>query len=178
VLYVTHDQAEAMSLSDRIAVMQGGAILQLATPDEIYDRPVDRFVAEFIGDPPINLLECEVSLSGGAASAATALHRALPLGRGAVRAGPQLLAIRPHDVQLRGEAGPGCAPATVRFIENLGAEHVLHLDYGDTLLRAVAPPGFAAEGSVLHVALPAHRLLLIDRASEAVVALDRREIAA
>jgi multiple sugar transport system ATP-binding protein len=178
VLYVTHDQIEAMSMSDRIAVMQGGAILQLATPDEIYDRPVNRFVAEFIGDPPINLLACDIAVTGGAVMATTALHRGLPLGRGAARAGSHLLGIRPHDVHLRREPGAGSASAQVRFVENLGAEHVLHLAYGDTLLRAVAAPGFAGEGEVVHVTFPPHRLLLIDRESDAVVALDRSEIAA
>ena len=58
MLYVTHDQVEAMSMSDRIAVMREGQLQQLGTPDEIYHRPVNRFVAEFIGDPPINVLPC------------------------------------------------------------------------------------------------------------------------
>ncbi len=178
VLYVTHDQVEAMSMSDRIAVMQAGAMLQLATPDAIYDRPVNRFVAEFIGDPPINLLPCDIVVTGGEAVANTPLHRGLPLGSGRVRPGPHLLAIRPHDVQPQREPGVGSAAAPVRFVENLGAEHVLHLEYGDTLLRTMAAPGFAGEGEVLHVSFPPHRLLLIDPQSEAVVALDRRDIAA
>ena len=60
VLYVTHDQAEALSMSDRIAVMRDGEIVQVASPDDVYHRPVNRFVAEFIGDPPLNLIPCEV----------------------------------------------------------------------------------------------------------------------
>jgi multiple sugar transport system ATP-binding protein len=65
VLYVTHDQAEALSMSDRVAVMRDGEIVQVATPEEIYRQPIDRFVAEFIGDPPLNLIPCEVSIDAG-----------------------------------------------------------------------------------------------------------------
>jgi multiple sugar transport system ATP-binding protein len=178
VLYVTHDQVEAMSMSDRIAVMRDGAILQLGTPEDIYHRPVDRFVAEFIGDPPINLLPCEVQRSGAFLSAATALHPQLPLGRGSVEPGHHWLAVRPHDIHAGREAATGTAPSAVRFVENFGSEHVLHFTYGEELARVVVPPHFAAEGDIVHVALDPRRLHLIDRASERVVPLERLEAAA
>ena len=76
VLYVTHDQAEAMSMSDRIAVMRGGRLQQVGKPEEIYHRPVNRFVAEFIGDPPINLLPCTVRPGTGGAAVSSPLSPA------------------------------------------------------------------------------------------------------
>lgn len=100
VLYVTHDQVEAMSMSDRIAVMREGTILQIGTPDEIYLRPINRFVAEFIGDPPINIISCEVVNRGREMAFHTALHGPAPIGRVGIAAGPHLIAVRPHDFKL------------------------------------------------------------------------------
>lgn len=178
VLYVTHDQLEAMSLSDRIAVMHAGEILQFGTRDKIYDRPVDRFVAEFIGDPPINILACEVVVERGATTAATALHRGLRLGPADIPPGRHLLAVRPHDVAVSRLPGTASAPAAVRFVEELGAESVLHFDYGAEMLRAIAAPDFAAEGAILHITLPPHRLHLIERDSGMVVRSPAAEQAA
>jgi multiple sugar transport system ATP-binding protein len=178
VLYVTHDQVEAMSMSDRIAVMRDGAILQFGTPEDIYHRPVDRFVAEFIGDPPINLLPCEVQRAGPLLWASTALHTTVPLGRGSVEPGRHWLAVRPHDIHAGRESGKDTAPATVRFVENFGSEHVLHVGYGEELARIVVAPRFAGEGDTVHIVLDPQRVHLIDRTSERVVPLDRLEAAA
>src|SRR5258708_4665735 len=135
VLYVTHDQLEAMSMSDRIAIMKDGEILQIAAPDEIYDRPCNRFVAEFIGDPPINIVACDVAQAAGGVVVSTALHAGLELGRRDLAAGRHLLGFRPHDVEIGPAAVPGSAAATVRFVEALGAESVLHVPYADVLIR-------------------------------------------
>ncbi len=170
VLYVTHDQLEAISLSDRIAVMRLGELQQVGTPEEIYEQPANRFVAEFIGDPPINLVPCEVAVSGREVAVTTALHGPLPLGSGEIAPGPHLLGIRPHDLRLSREAGPNSAETQVRVVENLGAEHVLHLDYGDMLVAATVAPNFAEEGDSLFVSLDPERLHLIDSGSEQVVA--------
>jgi multiple sugar transport system ATP-binding protein len=170
VLYVTHDQLEAMSMSDRIAIMKDGEILQLATPDEIYDRPCNRFVAEFIGDPPINIVACDVVEEGGAIVGSTALHAGLALGRRDVAAGRHLLGFRPHDVDVALRPRPGSAAATVRYVETLGAESVLHVDYGGEMVRVVAPPDLVAAGATVHLAMRADRLLLIERGSDRVVA--------
>jgi multiple sugar transport system ATP-binding protein len=170
VLYVTHDQLEAMSMSDRIAIMKDGEILQLATPDEIYDRPVNRFVAEFIGDPPINLVACDVVEAGRGVVVSTARHAGLDLGRRDIAAGRHLLGFRPHDVEISPGAAPGSAAATVRFVEALGAESVLHVAYGEEMIRVVGPPEPPAVGTVIHLTLRHDRLLMIERASDRVVA--------
>ncbi len=178
VLYVTHDQVEAMSMSDRIAVMNAGELQQYGTPDEIYNRPRNRFVAEFIGDPPINLLPCEIKTVAGRMVADTACHRGLVLGRGRIDPGRHWLAIRPHHIVAAPAPGVGWAPAIVRFVENLGAEHVLHVEYGDSLARVVVAPGFAGEGETVHLAIDPARAHLIDGASGDAVPLAPAEAAA
>ncbi|WP_340109956.1 ABC transporter ATP-binding protein [Pikeienuella sp. HZG-20] len=163
VLYVTHDQVEAMAMSDRIAVMHDGVIEQVGAPEDIYHRPATRFVAEFIGDPPINLLPCRVTRDGGRLSAATALHGALELAPRDIDGGDFLIGVRPHDVLLSKTGGDGHARTTVRFVENLGVEHVLHCDYGDDLIALTAPPGFASAGETIWLGLDERRLHLIGR---------------
>jgi multiple sugar transport system ATP-binding protein len=177
ILYVTHDQVEAMSMSDRIAVMSMGELQQVGTPEEIYRRPRNRFVAEFIGDPPINLIPCEVQSSGNQVTVTTAGHRNLLLGRGAAPAGRHWLGIRPHDIRIVSAAGSE-APSTVRFIETLGAEEVLHVEYGDQLLQVVTPTAQAREGDRISLQFDLRRALLIDATSDAVLPLEPFGVAA
>lgn len=169
VLYVTHDQIEAMSMSDRIAIMHDGELLQLGSPDEIYHRPVNKFVAQFIGDPPINLIDCDIKVSGGLAVAKTAVHGDLQLGRRRIVDGSHVLGVRPHDVLVSASAQEGYEATTVRFVENLGSEHVLHVEYGNDLVATVAPPGFASADDTVFIRIASHRVHAIDRQSERVV---------
>jgi len=165
VLYVTHDQVEAMAMSDRIAVMRQGVIEQIGTPHEIYHRPRTRFVAEFIGDPPINLVPCQVAQG----RAATALHEAIALRVSDAPQGRHLLGIRPHDLKLAREKSAGAARTIVRFVENLGAEHVAYVDYGDAIAAAIMRPGFAAPGDQLWASVNAARVHLIRGDNDQVV---------
>ncbi|MEX2201916.1 MAG: ABC transporter ATP-binding protein [Dongiaceae bacterium] len=161
ILYVTHDQVEAMSMSDRIAVMRAGELLQVGTPDEIYHRPVDRFVAEFIGDPPINILPCDVSVSGGGVSVRTALHGPIALTLHDVPQGRHWLGVRPHHFRLAEAGESGAAASIVRFVENLGAEHIIHVDYGDQLAAVATVPHAAAIGDRVAIAIEAGSAHLI-----------------
>lgn len=169
VLYVTHDQLEAMSMSDRIAIMNDGDIVQIGTPLEIYNRPTHRFVAEFIGDPPINLVDCTVRDGQGRTIVQTA-HQTLafpsPLSG---TAGRHLLAVRPHGVIIRSDASADSMTATVNLVENLGVEHVVHFNYGDDRLRATVKPGQAKEGDIVHVSLDVRHSHLIDAATGMVL---------
>ncbi|GGF55206.1 sugar ABC transporter ATP-binding protein [Azorhizobium oxalatiphilum] len=120
-VYVTHDQAEAMTMSDRIAVMMGGELLQFGTPDEIYAEPVDIRVAEFIGSPRINVLEAR-SDGQGAASAG-------PIAFSLANAKPQGEVVR---VAFRPEAAELAAPDTglagrVEHTENFGSDLFVHV---------------------------------------------------
>lgn len=165
-------------MSDRIAVMRDGELLQVGAPEEIYHEPANRFVAEFIGDPPINIVPCHVSMAAGMARASTALHPNIEIGRLPPRAGSYLLGIRPHDAHLDDSDADGAASTTVRFVENLGHEHILHVDYGQCLLAVAAPPCAARVGDTVSVRLDARRLHLIDPHSELVLTPERTRAAA
>jgi ABC-type sugar transport system ATPase subunit len=138
MVYVTHDQEEAMTLGQRIAVLRDGRLEQVAPPDELYARPENLFVAQFIGSPPMNVLAGR--LAGEVVAAADAALRAA-----VVRDGLSV-GVRPHDLALA-EAGaspaPGAAalPASVALVEPLGHAAVVHLDLEDgSRVSLVAPP--------------------------------------
>ena len=161
-------------MSDRIAVMREGRLEQIGTPDEIYNQPATRFVSEFIGDPPINMLECTVRRSGAHATTTSALQEVLDLGALDVPEGTHTLGIRPHDLRVARVEHPGHARTTVRFLENLGAEHVLHLDYGRGLLAAVTPPGFAAPGEDVWIHADARHVHVIRNDNDQVLHAEKR----
>ena len=121
-IYVTHDQVEAMTLADRIVVLNNGKVEQIGTPAEVYSNPASTFVASFIGAPPMNLLRAELSDSG--------LHiggHVLP-HRGGHR-GPVTFGIRPERAHLNGAAeGP---EVEVQVVEELGAHRLIHGRLGD-----------------------------------------------
>ena len=131
MIYVTHDQVEAMTLGDRIAVLKKGVLQQVADPFTLYQRPANQFVAGFIGSPPINLFPAELRLeSGGAALDAGGQSFALPAelaGRlRSARTNRVVVGVRPEDVLLARE-GPGVAVmASVEVREPLGNEVLVH----------------------------------------------------
>ncbi|RVT99434.1 ABC transporter ATP-binding protein [Rhodovarius crocodyli] len=141
-LYVTHDQAEALTMADRIAVMQGGELLQLAPPAEIYDNPADIRVAGFIGSPRMNLLPAEVREDGMVMLAGRAT------GMATRARGPVTLGIRPEALCIDSTGWP----VRVNHTEYLGESLLLHTRLGETELLLRAEPGTrAAPGDVLHV---------------------------
>jgi multiple sugar transport system ATP-binding protein len=116
-VYVTHDQVEAMTLGQRVAVLRGGVLQQCDTPEKLFDRPANLFVAAFIGSPAMNLIEA-VAEDGEARFGSCRV----PLPAGSPLRGPFILGIRPHDVKL---GGPGLS-ARVQVVERLGTEtHVV-----------------------------------------------------
>jgi multiple sugar transport system ATP-binding protein len=145
-LYVTHDQTEAMTMGDRVAVLRGGTLQQLATPQELYENPANLFVASFIGSPPMNLYEGEISgsadrlvLSLGSQKLALPAesghrHRVLEAGRGR-----KLVAgIRPEDLTVAdGETADQQATLTalVELVELLGNESLVHFSTDATRVR-------------------------------------------
>ena len=143
MIYVTHDQVEAMTMGDRICVMNEGAIMQVAEPLELYHRPKNRFVAGFIGSPPMNLFAGVVRQeSRGAffAGDGPGIPLVVPLGGAGGRnlaghAGvPVVLGVRPEDVHDAGEPGwdrrEGAVDAVLELAEPMGAETHLHLSAG------------------------------------------------
>jgi ABC-type sugar transport system ATPase subunit len=143
VVYVTHDQEEAMTLSGRIAVMRDGALEQVAPPLEIYAAPANTFVARFIGAPAMNLLPTAVA--------------GIEAPAGAVAG------IRPQDVRVGPE---GARRATVDLVEPRGPDYVLHLNLDGSntpLLAVVSGPAPPAIGAGVFVTLPPDRLHIFDQ---------------
>jgi multiple sugar transport system ATP-binding protein len=152
-IYVTHDQTEAMTMGDQVAVMRGGLLQQLAAPQELYDRPSNMFVAEFIGSPSINLYEAE--LEEGSAAVNVGGQR-LELPPSVVSARPALQAftgrtvivgIRPEDLLLEGKpAGSGDTLAgQVELVESLGSEMLVHFSVDAPRVHAEGAQAIAEE---------------------------------
>ncbi|HEX2283348.1 MAG TPA: sn-glycerol-3-phosphate ABC transporter ATP-binding protein UgpC [Mycobacterium sp.] len=129
-LYVTHDQEEAMTLSDRMVVMRDGRMAQEGTPLEVYSAPADTFVAAFVGSPRMNLVDGE--LSNGTFCTATGLR----LGVGGAGTGPVTLGVRPDDL-VPVAADDEQAGARVKVIELLGPRAIVTLDAGGSELTSV-----------------------------------------
>ncbi|MDQ0473522.1 ABC transporter ATP-binding protein [Labrys wisconsinensis] len=160
-VYVTHDQAEAMTLSDRVAVMLDGELLQVAPPQQIYADPDDRRVAEFIGSPKINMLDGVVRERGLIDVAGSTLAIEAD-----ALAGTQLtLGIRPEAFHLADHGGPGAFTGVVRMIEHMGSDLFVHLDLAGVdqpliaRLLAERAPDIGA-GQTLHLGVRPDRALL------------------
>ena len=130
-IYVTHDQVEAMTMADRIAVMNGGHLQAFDAPDALYDRPKTRFVAGFVGNPPMNFVDVEVSRTNGAfTAAADSLRLPVPAVRGeapARHAGSVVMGIRPEDIQI---AENGDIRGEIFVVEPLGREDLIDVRVG------------------------------------------------
>jgi multiple sugar transport system ATP-binding protein len=124
MVYVTHDQVEAMTMADRLAVMDQGAILQLGTPTEVYERPASVTVAQFIGSPAINLLPATAGANGNL----ELLGTSLPMRVDAPQGSALTVGVRPEAVHLRAGSGDCLLPCRFRRRENLGSESILHFD--------------------------------------------------
>jgi multiple sugar transport system ATP-binding protein len=136
-LFVTHDQIEAMSMGDRIGVLNEGRLVQVGAPGAIYDAPRDTFVATFVGSPAMNLLEAEIEDGRLVVPGAFELPlRPEGLARLGRDAGPLTVGVRSEDVRV----GPGGdASAQVHHLENHGVELVVTLRAGETLFKASVP---------------------------------------
>ncbi len=129
-IYVTHDQEEAMTLADRIAVMRAGEIVQVGTPMQIYSDPVNYFVADFFGSPSMNLLAGEiVQRNGSGRFRGAGFELALPDGFKSTPAGAATLGIRPEHVGVA-LGGNGDIALPVRLVEPLGRDTLLYFDAG------------------------------------------------
>ncbi|MBY5393731.1 sn-glycerol-3-phosphate import ATP-binding protein UgpC [Rhizobium leguminosarum] len=140
-IYVTHDQLEAMTLADRLVVMNGGLVEQVGTPVAVYDRPASLFVASFIGSPPMNLVPIDVLRAADSASAL-----ALPAGTDMVGLRPDaLLVTKPVEPSVR-------LNATVELLEPIGGESHLHVRLGESqqtvVLTVPGRPDFAENANI------------------------------
>ena len=165
-VYVTHDQAEAMTMADRIAVMNAGHIEQVGGPLEIYRRPVSHFVAGFFGMPTMNFLDGAVAAAGGGAEfRGTGLVAALEGSAGSGLVGREVvLGVRSEHVLVVDAGAPGATPATVSLIEPLGDATLLFFEHGGArrMVAKVDPDLPVSVGDAIHVALDAANLHLFD----------------
>ena len=167
-VFVTHDQAEALALADRIAVMDAGRIRQVGTPRDVFRRPANTFVANFIGSTPMNLLPAVVSggaldLGGHTLPAPTVLSTLD--GEEKVTVG-----VRPEYVSLRRSATEGALPGSVSIVENLGTSSLVTVEVGDLLIGATVPEEDEPEaGSPVWLVPNPDRLLIYRAADGALV---------
>ncbi|PZX11718.1 carbohydrate ABC transporter ATP-binding protein (CUT1 family) [Palleronia aestuarii] len=164
MLYVTHDQVEAMTLADRIVVLKAGRIMQIGTPHDLYTAPANTFVAQFIGSPRMNLLPCEqmdstrIRLPGGSIEIPSLPCR------------PAQIGIRPEDLNLVAPT-EGRLRGQVVLTEYLGADRCVHIDLGEvrvTLRDAGSSPKIARDGEEVGLAFDPRRAHYFDAAGDAI----------
>jgi ABC-type sugar transport system ATPase subunit len=145
MVYVTHDQAEAMTLATRIAILQHGEIVQVGAPLELYRRPVNTFVATFLGNPAMNLLPAQVG-------------RNFSSGENGHQIG-----IRPEDVQLATSPASGWDAGRVLVFEPMGSESVVTVEQnGHRVVARVTPDVRVEPGQQVWMRLPPDRVLKFD----------------
>lgn len=181
IIYVTHDQTEAMTLGTRIVVMKDGVIQQVDTPQNLYDRPANKFVAGFIGAPQMNLLDSTVAktekgitLSFGGNTIVLPEEKGKKLEEGGYVGKEVVLGIRPEDLHDEEEvvkAAAGCTlEAPIRVYEMLGAEVFLYFDIEETSCTArVNPRTTARPGDTVTFALDMSKLHIFDKETEQVI---------
>ena len=163
MIYVTHDQVEAMTLADRIVVLDAGRIVQVGTPHELYNKPANTFVAQFIGSPKMNVLECastnnEYQVKGGRQCAIDRpISKATHLG------------IRPEHIQI-GAAGEGACDGVVDVVEYLGADTFVVLDCADVGFVSVRVTGESelAVGDVAGLKFETARMVFFAESGDSV----------
>ncbi len=170
-LYVTHDQIEALSLGDRIAVMRDGQILQYDTPLNVYDKPADLFIGGFIGNPPMNFLDGEIRTEDGQVIVQT--------GGGEIRPSPKVgamlnqwkdpsvrVGIRAENIETLPAPADDTLQATLLVVEPLGSHNLLTMQLGPERIKVNTEADFKAQpGQTLWLRLSAGKIRWIDKAS-------------
>jgi len=164
-LYVTHDQVEAMTLGDRIAVLRNGGIEQIGTPDELYSRPINTFVATFVGSPPMNLLEAELIFDNDDMTVkidSMSLRHTADRYKG-MEGGEIIVGIRPEDISIADSNSASPMETTIETVEMLGRERLLHVSFaGQRLAILTGGTGFERGGRV-GIEINAAKLHLFER---------------
>jgi len=176
-LYVTHDQVEAMSMGDRVAVLNEGVIHQVGTPQEVYSNPTDLFVAGFIGLPKMNFFSCKITGDGSAG---------LDLEKGLVKivlsdaASKQvskfskkdglILGVRPESVKVHAEKGTGRFQAEVLFLEYFGSMNIVNLQIGEKIFKARTKPAYHANPKdKVWIEFEEDRMIIFDEDTEKAI---------
>jgi len=178
-VYVTHDQVEAMTLADRVVIMNAGRIDQIGTPYEVYHSPQTRFVAGFIGSPAMNMLPCRLVENGSGLTVRLSDWLSLPVPPSRVaryrpRVGSELtFGLRPeHIIEGRGEVPPGAAPFEARLdvVEPMGMETMGYfLVDGVEVCGRVNPAAAGTAGESMRLVADLNQMHLIDPRTELVI---------
>ena len=170
-VYVTHDQIEAMSMADRIAVMNHAEVLQIGPPAEVYARPATLFVADFIGSPSMNFLPAEGGLAAGAAYVrVNGAEVAMPKLHQSLDGAKAVLGVRPEHITIADE---GAMRGEVFGVEYMGTRQLITVDTAAGRLKVRAPNTVrVSDGESVGLAFDASRLVLFDGQTEAAVRSD------
>ena len=167
-IYVTHDQIEAMTMADKIVVMQAGRVEQVGSPLDLYDRPANQFVAGFIGSPAMNFIPGTVEQAGFHGQDGTLW----PLPRGAgVTGRPAIYGVRPEHLQLAPRNGGASVPMQVQVVEPTGSETQVHGRVGGVAVLGAFRERVAAQpGDPLHVTTDPALVHLFDESGQRIAA--------
>ena len=182
MIYVTHDQVEAMTMGDRIVVMHDGRIQQIDAPLVLYNHPVNRFVAGFIGSPSMNFVEGQLRSEGGLRFVSEALNLEFP-DIASLRSHidkPVILGVRPEDLCVSGSSNAPASAAQVTLqlvvVEPVGHEIFVYVRAGkSTLVARVAPQPLPSPGAMINMAVDLRKLHCFDAESGAALGLRERE---
>jgi ABC-type sugar transport system ATPase subunit len=169
-VYVTHDQVEAMTMADRIVVLRNGVVQQIGTTAEVYGRPANRFVATFVGSPPMNLFAGRLVTDSSGRRFEGPIGVTLPNpGRIGIPDGAVTLGVRAEKVELVGADTVGAIPAAVELVESVGADQYLSVSMGGApAIVRVGADVVVADGERLHVRFAPSGIHLFDAASDRV----------
>lgn len=171
MLYVTHDQEEAMALADRIAIMNMGQVVQIGTPSEVFHKPLSTYVAGFVGEPPMNFLDCQAEQRGGAAHLSFQ-GQSIPLPSNGSSPMPAqniprdvMVGIRPFYLGIsHSRSESHTVPAEVFVVEPMGDTTVVSVNAGATRLQVVTDsPAAVKGGDAVWLSLDPAHILLFDK---------------
>jgi multiple sugar transport system ATP-binding protein len=168
-IYVTHDQIEALSMGDHIAVMKDGKIQQYDKPETVYDMPASQFVGGFIGTPPMNFMKGQVQRENGHVKVkvgdfhVSPAESMLPLLR-SYDGSPILMGIRAENMETLSNAAKDALPVEVLVVEPLGSQNLLTVKIGDDLVKVATHPTFrVSPGEQVWLRFPADKIRWVDR---------------
>jgi multiple sugar transport system ATP-binding protein len=180
-IYVTHDQIEALSMGDRIAVMQSGKILQIDAPTRVYDYPANQFVGSFIGNPPMNFLDGQVQRDNGTVKVnIDSLALTPPPGLLESYTGkPILVGIRAENMEALPTSAPDTLPVTVQVVEPLGSQNLLTVTIGADVIKVSTHPDFAVNaGGQIWLRFPSNKIRWFDPQTKQALAGEPEKITA
>lgn len=174
-IYVTHDQVEAMVMANKIAVMKSGRVQQIGTPQEIYNRPANRFVAEFVGSPKMNIFDATLKINENVKLSTGEFDISIPLSiaQSLVQSGvgtELMVGIRPEDIMVSTTYKEGFVESVVYLVEDIGNLSFVTLQVGDLLIVAQAPPSVGLNaGERAFFKLLSEKLHIFDKKTEELI---------